>query len=124
MKALAPVLPIITGALGQLAGILGDVVKSAAPLIAVIGGALGMVLASIVPLMLQLAQLALPLVSAAMDLFSPIITMVAQDLCGPHAPDHQPVSTLLPPLVQIFQMVMSAYRTRSSRCSRSPCRSS
>lgn len=117
-KALQPSLPILGNALGELAqtvaGLLGTALRAILPvigqLVGVLGGVLLQVFQAIIPVVTQLAQFLGPILGTMMTALSPIITAVAQvvgSLVQALLPVVQVVmnliTTVLPPLLQIFQ---------------------
>lgn len=108
MAAIAPLLPVISGALKQLAGVFGQVITAVAPLIPILVGVLGQALATVAKLVVNLATAALPLVTAAVSILSPLLQAVGQIFVALAAPVQMLVSNLLPPLVGIITTVLAA----------------
>ena len=109
-SALKPVLPVIAASFSTLAGVLGDVFTAVAPLAVVIAQVLGQALATILPIIANLATQMLPLFTAAVLILGPAVQMVGDVFTALMEPIGEILSTLLPPLVQIIVLVMSAFQ--------------
>ncbi|MFI9381238.1 hypothetical protein [Kutzneria sp. NPDC052558] len=100
LQALQPTLPVITTAVGQLAGVIGGALAAATPTLVQVGqqlaAAAGVILSGLLPLVPQLADALLGLVTATLGLLPPLLQLVSALLPGAV----QLVAALAPVVVQ------------------------
>lgn len=103
-KVLTPLLPTIATLLGQVAGVVAQVVSAVAPLVAQLVSSLAPIItqlvSSILPPLIQIFQMVAPIISTVVSAIAPLITQIASLLIPI-------INALMPVVTTVFGVIAS-----------------